>query len=75
MNVNEILSTLKKVVNKQDKNDNRLLTNSKEIVGAINENKLSLEESKNKVDFTISGKLITPFGCNYYSDLETVGWD
>lgn len=44
MNVNEILSTLKKVVNKQDKNDNRLLTNSKEIVGAINENKLSLEE-------------------------------
>lgn len=44
MNVNEILSTLKKVVNKQDKNDNRLLTNSKEIVGAINENKLSLED-------------------------------
>lgn len=49
MNVNEILSTLKKVVNKQDKNDNRLLTNSKEIVGAINENKLSLEETKTEL--------------------------
>lgn len=35
----------------------------------------SLEETKNKVDFTMSGKLITPFGCNYYSDLETIGWD
>ena len=50
MNVNEILSTLKKVVNKQDKNDNRLLTNSKEIVGAINENKLSLEENVQEVN-------------------------
>ena len=52
MNVNEILSTLKKVVNKQDKNDSRLLTNSKEIVGAINENKLSLEE-RNQQEYSI----------------------
>lgn len=56
MNVNEILSTLKKVVNKQDKNDSRLLTNSKDIVGAINENKL---EVGNKVDKVIGKGLST----------------
>lgn len=58
MNVNEILSTLKKVVNKQDKNDNRLLTNSKEIVGAINENKLSLEDNA-KLIKGVDGEAIT----------------
>lgn len=65
MNVNEILSTLKKVVNKQDKNDNRLLTNSKEIVGAINENKLSLEESKKKIDTVYKGLCVRGWSTGY----------
>lgn len=48
MNINDVLLKVKQVANKQDKTDSRLLTNSKEIVGAINENKSSLEEKVNK---------------------------
>nr|DAM23961.1 MAG TPA: hypothetical protein [Caudoviricetes sp.] len=44
MNINDVLLKVKQIANKQDKSDNRLLTVSKEIVGAINENKSSLEE-------------------------------
>ena len=57
MNINDVLLKVKQVANKQDKTDNRLLTNSKEIVGAINENKSSLEETKNEVNSLNTSKV------------------